>query len=175
MTTYSPAGFGPYSTIGPHQGLRVTFAETRSVLTPDAVESADLADNIDRLVSALASGGAALAPASDVTFAPGALAGTIDFAVAGSGSISVSDALQQLQNALYGPLSVARRTYIRDVALLGTGGIPWGSTITPPPDDTEASIGGWLAGLGTLGIVTGLGVLALVYAPEIKAALRSRR
>jgi hypothetical protein len=171
MINYSPAGFGPNSVIGPHQGVRVTFAQSRSLATPDFVERADFRDNIAHLVDTLAARGGPLAPASEVTITPDALAATIDFAVTGSGSVSVAQALQSLQDALYGPLDIARRTYIRDVALLGAGGIPWGTPISVPKEDSE---GGWLAGLGTIGLLVGLGVLALVYAPEIKTALRRK-
>lgn len=176
MTTFSPAGFGPASVIGPHQGIRVTFAETRSVFTPDAVEAADFQDNLAHLVDAIGQGGFSVVPASDVVPAPGELAATIDFVVPGSGSVAVSHALTELQAGMYGPLDLLRRTYIRDVQQLGGGNI--GSAIPMPGADAEASpvaaVGSALGSVAlTVGVLAVLG-LAFVYAPEIKAGLKAR-
>lgn len=171
MTTYSPANLLT-SSIGPHQGLRVTFAETRSIFTPDAVESSDLADNVAHLVDQMSQGGYDIAPASDVTVASGELAATVDFVVVGNGNVAVSDAVNQIQGALYGPLDILRRTYIRSVELLGAGGVTFGTPIAAPGADTETSLTS--LGLGTLGIgLLVAGVVALfVFAPEVKTGVR---
>lgn len=171
MTDFAPAGFNANSTIGPHDGLRVTFAETRSSLTPDFVEEADLRDNVQHLVDALASG-APLQPASDVTVAPGELAVTLDFAVIGGGSLTVAAAMALLQDALYGPFDFLQRTYIRRVELLrgtpapgGSSTTPWGTPIPVDVPDSETGAFAWLPY-----VAVGAGVLLLfVYAPEIKA------
>lgn len=177
MTNFTPAGFGPSSVIGPHQGIRVTFAETRSVFTPDAVEAADFQDNLAHLVDAIGQGGYAIVPASDVVPSPGELAATIDFIVPGQGSVTVADALNALQAGMYGPLDLLRRTYIRDVQQLGGGNI--GSAIPMATSDTEASpvaaVGSALGSVAlTVGVLAVLG-LAFVYAPEIKAGLKARK
>ena len=170
MTTYLPRGtFGPYSALGPHQGIRVTLAQTRSVATPDFIEEADFRQNIGYMVEQMASGGFVIDPASEVVVAPGKLAATVDFANTGGASVSVAQALSDIHDALYGPLDAARRTYIREVQLIGTGGIKWGTPIPNPTEDDEANPLAWGAGLGALALVVG----GLIYfAPEAKLALR---
>lgn len=169
-TTYLPRGtFGPNTMLGPHQGLRITFAQTRSAATPDFVEEADFRQNLDYLVQQMASGTFALDPASGVVVAPGELAATIDFANTGGGSISVAQALADIQGALYGPLDFARRTYLRQVQLLGIGGVPWGTPTPRPSADTEMNPLAFFGGWGTVLLVVGVGVYLL---PEIKLALR---
>ena len=170
MPTYYPRGtFGPNAFVGPHQGLRVTFAQTRSALTPDFVEEADFRQNIGYMVSEMETAGHVLDPASGVTVAPGELAATVDFANTGGASVVVADALADMQDALYGFFDIARRTYIRDVWLIGAGGIPWGSPIGRPAADEERNPLTWGLGLGSLALVAGVGVYLL---PEIKLALR---
>lgn len=167
MIEYSPLGFSEHSTIGPHEGLRVTFAETRSALTPDFVEQADFRDNMAHLIDEMEHGGFALAPASDTYIAPGELSATIDFAVAGSGYISVGQAVGQLQDGLYGFLDIARRTYIKRVTKIE--GREWGKDIPDDVPDKETNPWAWLAGLGTVALVVGA---AIYLAPEIKLATR---
>lgn len=170
MTTFTPRGLSEHSTIGPHQGLRVTFAQTRSGFTPDVVEWTDFRQNIAHLVEEMESGGFALAIASDPVPPAGALAWTIDFIVPTSGHVSVGTALNQLRDGLYGPFDFAQRTYLRDVALIGNGGVSAGSPIPKDTEDTERSPLGTLAVWGTVA----LGVAALVYfAPEIRMAIRT--
>lgn len=171
MTDYAPSGFGPTSVIGPHQGLRVTFAQTRSMFTPDSVEAADFRDNVDHLVGELPSLGVPLALASEVTVAPAELAATFDVAYVGSGSISVARATDALYDALYGPLDLLKRTYIRRVQLMGSGGIPWG---TPVPRATADAETGLLAVGGVTALVLLVGGV-IFFGPEIKAALRTVR
>lgn len=169
MTTYAPDGFTEHSVIGPHEGVRVTFAQTRSMFTPDFVERADFENNIEHLIDQMEGGGFALAPASDVTVAPGELAATIDFAVTTPGTISVARALAQLQDGLYGALDLARRTYIRNVAYLGSR--TWGTAIPDEHADTERGFFDWVPW------AIGAGVVAAVlwFSPEIKGALRAAR
>lgn len=165
---YAPQGFGANDTIGPHQGLRVTFAETRSMLTPDFVESADFRDNLDHLVAELEQGGYDLAPASDITVAPGELAATIDFAIVKNGFVTVAAALEQLQGALYGPLDFLQRTYIRRVEKID--GQKWGDAIPDELDLEDKEKGPidympWILGAGAIAAV-------IFFAPEIKTAIR---
>ena len=170
MPTYYPRGtFGPTSLLGPHQGIRVTFAQTRSALTPDFVEEADFRQNIDYMVEQMQSSGSAVDPASPVTIAPGELAATMDFVNTGGASVVTADALADIHDALYGLFDIARRTYIRDVQLMGVGGLPWGTPIARPEADEEANLFAWGAGLGAAALVIG----GLIYfAPEAKLALR---
>lgn len=169
MTDFAPAGFNANSVIGPHEGLRVTFAQTRSMFTPDFVEAADFRQNIAHLVSTMGNGGFALAPASDVTVAPGELAVTIDFAVVGNGSLTVAAAMAQLMDALYGPLDFARRTYIRRVQRLGAS--TWGDPIPEDVPDTERSPWAWVPWAVGAAVVA----LLLVYAPEVKLGAKALR
>ncbi len=175
MTTYAPDGFGPTTTVGPHEGVRVTFAETRSMFTPDAVEEADFRETMGRLIDNIAQGGAPVAPASDITVAPGELAATIDFLVIG-GPLTVAQLASQLTDSLYGPLSFARRTYIRSIEHIGVGGgATWGTQITTPTADPETNP---LNVLGGIGAVTLLAVAVgafVFFAPEIRTAVRVRQ
>lgn len=173
MTTYAPSGFGPTSSLFPHQGVRVTFAQTRSALTPDFVEAADFRDNIDHLIHEMEGGGFALAPASGVVVAPGELAATIDFVVAGNGAVSVADAVTQLHNGLYGFLDLARRTYIRRVELIDDN--LWGDPIPPAEEDAETTLTGWIGRLGGIAFVATVVGVGLYFLPEIKTALRVKR
>lgn len=171
---YVPQGFGPNDLIGPHDGLRVTFAQSRSIFTPDSIESADLRDNVQHLFRAMEGGGFALAPASDITVVPGDLAVTVDFVVASSGYLTVAQALDQLSAGLYGPLDFLKRTYIRRVERIGSS--TWGSPIPNDLDRPDVETG-WL-GVGALGLAIAAGVAVVFFAPELKAALgmvRGRR
>ena len=179
MTTYAPAGFGPQSNIGPHQGLRVTFAYDRSMFVPDAIEASVFRNAVENLIGSVDEGGYPVVPASAVAVAPDETATTIDFAVVGSGSVNVGQAVTQLSNGLYGILfgllgdEALRSIKIRDVALIGSepGAIPWGVSIPRPAATPQGS---WLAAGGAL---TAVAVAAGVvfFAPELKALLRAKR
>lgn len=166
MIEYAPLGFSEHSTIGPHEGLRVTFAQTRSALTPDFVEEADFRDNINHLMAAMEGGGFALAPASDMTVAPGQLAVTIDFAVAGDGAISVAQAVSQLHDGLYGFLDLARRTYIRRVTRIDSH---WREPIPGDKPDEECDLTCLAKKWGGIALLVGVG---LYFLPEIKLGVR---
>lgn len=152
-----------------HTGLRVTFAETPTMLAPTMVETADLRDNIAHLVSAIEGGGFVLVPTSDVGVPPGATAWTIDFEPMSQG-VTVGAAISQLEDGLYGPFDFLRRTYIRRVEKFG--GQSWGdpidqSVVSQP--DQGLSFGGLVAGLGGTAVALGLAAGVVIFLPEIKA------
>ena len=167
-----------------HDVLRVTFAEELHWFVPDDVASQNLRAEVDNLIADMEQGGYGLAPVSDVNVPPGALAWTIDF-MPPSGSVSVGSAISQLDAGLRTLLT--SNGYIGRVekitgALAGApdAGTERGDTSTTLEEQLqETAFGRQLAGIfgkAVLGLAVLGGItLAIVYAPEIKLALKARR
>jgi hypothetical protein len=172
------------SVLGSHDVLRVTFAEEPHWFVPDDVASANLRAEVSNLIASMESGGFALAPASDVSVPPGALAWTIDFVPVGA--VTVGQAVTQLDDALR--TLFTSNGYVARVEKLAGGaggqldaGTQRGDTsLTLEQQLQQNELGKQLAsifGKATIGLaVLGGAALLLVYAPQVKAAVsRVRR
>lgn len=184
MTDYVNTNAGDF--LQPHEALRVTFAEDPSFLVPDDIASANLAFDIDHLISDMESGGVyTVVPISDPTVAPGALAVTVDFMVPGAASVTVSRILSELERGLFGPFQFLHQTRIARVEKLRaagsagpTGGVARGDASGAVASQfADTALGrtlGRVFGTAAIGLlVVGAGVLLVMYGPEIKTALSS--
>lgn len=170
-------------TIGPHEVLRVTFAEGQTPFLDDTTLTANLAFDIQHLMTEIESGGYPVVPVSDPTVPPGAMAVTIDFMPPGQGTVSVASVLERLTNGLFGVLQFLHNTSIvrvEKITAAQAGAAEAGSDRAADTNVVEqtlanTALGATLSrvfGTVTVGvIVIGAGVLAIMYAPEIKAAL----
>jgi hypothetical protein len=158
--------------LGIHQGLRVTFAETPTWFVPDMVATANLRDDLEHLISSMESGGYSITAVSNTVPPPGSQAWTIDFKPVG-GSISVGDALNELEGGMFGPFDFLKRTYIRRVEKYDDQqwGVPFKQGDFDQPD-TSCGAACWGERVAIGAAVVGVGILLYLYAPAIVSLVK---
>lgn len=165
---------GPGDVLGPHDGLRVTFAQPDAWWTTSGVEAGNLRDDLAHLLNTLESGGFSIYPAvGAVVPPPGATAWTIDFKT--PGNVAVVTAINELEGALDSAFDfLSKETFIRRVEKFTDQGwgvpIPYDELDVPEQADCDLACMLRRGAIGA-GLIAGVALL-LVYAPELKAAAR---
>lgn len=184
-TTYI-APTNPGTVLGRHALLRVTFAEEPHWFVPDHVAALNFKAQVDRLIAQMEGGGFQLAPASDTHVPSGMTTWTIDF-IAPSGYAVVGQAVTQLDENLKAGWVLNSNAYVARVERItgaqageeDAGEDRAGTAITLEEQLQETAFGQQLAkwfGRATVGLIVIGGItLAVIYAPEIKTALRIGR